>query len=224
MAKTRSSVEQFDAEVRRLADAGKSSREIARHIGINRQSVLDYMKSVGIQKLPRKDVPRNEFIDYEGKRYVWNSQKGYWRCSSGNRENLAKVIYKKLHPEYVEMKNDCFHFVNGDKRDFTRGNIELVRIEDVPGRFLRNNEERRLLCKAFGIAQLELQRLKEIEHPELKKQRIKKALDTLGKEGIKARSIKTHSKFTKEMYLAKGRKAAETKRINNETRKRLGAA
>ena len=199
MAGPRSSVEKFHDLVRERTSAGVSCRSIAREIGINYQSVLDYAHKNGFSVRPPSSKRTNEYIEYNGLKYCW-SQQGYWRCTTGNRDNLAHVIYKEYHPEAKFCNGETIHFVNGDKKDFTKENLVMVTRQEQANLYLRGTDEKRLFTKAMGIAGLAAIRIAELNDPSLRERRIRKAQNS----------------FTTEKRKETAKKVWETRRKNAE--------
>ncbi len=104
---------------------GVGVSELARKTGRSRNAVYDILHARGVELKPctangRK--PRNELVEYEGKRYTWTGKNGFWRCTTGDRVNLTWVIYEK-HTGHKLQAGEEVWYRDGNHRNLSPDNL-----------------------------------------------------------------------------------------------------
>lgn len=110
-----------------IADAyrnGVGVSELARKTGRSRNAIYDILHARHVELKPctangRK--PRNELTSYKGLCYTW-TRKGFWRCTTGDRHNLAWRIYED-HYGRKPVPGEEVWFRDGNYRNLKPGNL-----------------------------------------------------------------------------------------------------
>lgn len=157
--------------IKELRKTGKV-RATARMYGISYTTVMDIARKAGIQVNPDSVAKRNETIVFEGRNYAWHDSGYYWRCTTGKRESLARLIYERAHgPIDGRM---IVTFKDGNKYNLDVENLVCM----TPKEQSRKRYAEDPLYRAQCIAALALGRLNtqinETIDPELKKKRMEK--------------------------------------------------
>jgi len=156
------------AEIRRTGNV----RATARKFGVSYTTVSDIARKEGITVNETSVQRRAETIVFEGKNYAWSSTGYYWRCTSGKRESLARIIYERAHGPIDGRKMVVFR--DGNRYNFDIDNLVCM----TPREFAINRQEKEPLYHAQCLAALTLGRLRtqinETLDPELKKKRMDK--------------------------------------------------
>lgn len=155
-------------EIRRTGNV----RATARKFGVSYTTVSDIARKEGITVNETSVQRRAETIVFEGKNYAWHSTGYYWRCTSGKRESLARIIYERAHGPIDGRKMVVFR--DGNRYNFDIDNLVCM----TPREFALNRQEKEPLYHAQCLAALTLGRLRtqinETLDPELKKKRMDK--------------------------------------------------
>ena len=157
--------------IRELQKTGKV-RATARKYGISYTTVMEIARKAGIQVNPDSVAKRNETIVFEGRNYAWHDSGYYWRCTTGKRESLARLIYERAHgPIDGRM---IVTFKDGNKYNLDVENLVCM----TPNEQSRKRYAEDPLYRAQCLAALTLGRLNtqinETINPELKKKRMEK--------------------------------------------------
>jgi hypothetical protein len=161
--------------IRELQKTGKV-RATARKYGISYTTVMEIARKAGIKVNPDSLQKRAETIVFEGRNYAWHDSGYYWRCTTGKRESLARVLYERAHgPIDGRM---IVTFKDGNKYNLDVDNLICV----TPSEQGRMHYENDPLFRAQCLVALTLGRLKtqinEAIDPELKRKRIEKVWTT----------------------------------------------
>lgn len=157
--------------IRELQKTGKV-RATARMYGISYTTVMNIARKAGIQVNPDSLQKRAETIVFEGRNYAWHDSGYYWRCTTGKRESLARLIYERAHgPIDGRM---IVTFKDGIKYNLDVENLVCM----TPKEQSRKRYAEDPLYRAQCLAALTLGRLNtqinETINPELKKKRMEK--------------------------------------------------
>lgn len=157
--------------IRELQKTGKV-RATARMYGISYTTVMEIARKAGIKVNPDSLQKRAETIVFEGRNYAWHDSGYYWRCTTGKRESLARLIYERAHgPIYGRM---IVTFKDGNKYNLDVENLVCM----TPKEQSRKRYAEDPLYRAQCLAALTLGRLNtqinETINPELKKKRMEK--------------------------------------------------
>ena len=161
--------------IKELQKTGKV-RATARKYGVSYTTVMDIARKAGIQVNLDSKAKRAETIVFEGRNYAWHDSGYYWRCTTGKRESLARLIYERAHgPIDGRM---IVTFKDGNKYNLDVDNLICV----TPSEQGRMHYENNPLFRAQCLAALTLGRLRtqinEAIDPELKRKRIEKVWTT----------------------------------------------
>lgn len=161
--------------IRELQKTGKV-RATARKYGISYTTVMEIARKAGIKVNQDSLQKRAETIVFDGRNYAWNDSGYYWRCTTGKRESLARVLYERAHGPIKGRKVVVF-------KDGNRYNLDVSNLVCMtPGRHTKERYEKDPLYRASCIAGLALGRLRtqinETVDPELKKKRMENAWKT----------------------------------------------
>lgn len=147
-------------------------RETARKFGISYTTVMDIARKAGVKVNPDSVAKRAETIVFEGRNYTWHESGYYWRCTSGKRESLARLLYERAHGPIDGRKVVVFR--DGNKYNLDTENLVCM----TPKEQGRHHYATDPLYRAQCLAALTLGRLNtqinETVNPELKKQRMQK--------------------------------------------------
>lgn len=157
--------------IRELQKTGKV-RATARKYGISYTTVMEIARKAGIKVNPDSLQKRAETIVFEGRNYAWHDSGYYWRCTTGKRESLARLIYERAHgPIDGRM---IVTFKDGNKYNLDVENLVCM----TPNEQSRKRYAEDPLYRAQCLAALALGRLNtqinETINPELKKKRMEK--------------------------------------------------
>lgn len=157
--------------IRELQKTGKV-RATARMYGISYTTVMEIARKAGIKVNPDSLQKRAETIVFEGRNYAWHDSGYYWRCTTGKRESLARLIYERAHgPIDGRM---IVTFKDGNKYNLDVENLVCM----TPNEQSRKRYAEDPLYRAQCLAALTLGRLNtqinETINPELKKKRMEK--------------------------------------------------
>lgn len=137
---------------------------------------MEIARKAGIKVDPDSLQKRAETIVFEGRNYAWHDSGYYWRCTTGKRESLARVLYERAHGPIKGRKVVVF-------KDGNRYNLDVSNLVCMtPSRQTKERYEKDPLYRASCIAGLALGRLRtqinETVDPELKKKRMENAWKT----------------------------------------------
>lgn len=161
--------------IKELQKTGKV-RATARKYGISYTTVMEIARKHGIQVNPDSRKKRNETIVFEGKNYAWSKSGFYWRCTSGKRESLARLIYERAHgPIDGRM---VVIFKDGNKYNLDIENLVCVTPQEQGRQRYANDPLYRAQClAALTLGRLNTQ-INEAIDPERKRKRIEKTWTT----------------------------------------------
>lgn len=114
-----------ESEIRRMHGlylCGMSLQKLGKREGYSRQWLWIYFKDLN---LPIRAVKRKEQIEYKGLKYTFNN-KGYYRCTSGDRHILHYRVWKDHTGEDVPEGHELLH-KDGNKHNFDFSNLELIK-------------------------------------------------------------------------------------------------
>ncbi len=163
------------AVIGELRKTGKV-RATARKYGISYTTVMEIARKAGIKVNAESLQKRAETIVFEGRNYAWNDSGYYWRCTTGKRESLARVLYERAHGPIKGRKVVLF-------KDGNRYNLDVSNLVCMtPSRQTKERYDKDPLYRASCIAGLALGRLRtqinETVDPELRKKRMENAWKT----------------------------------------------
>lgn len=161
--------------IRELQKTGKV-RATARKYGISYNTVMKIARNAGIKVNPDSLQKRAETIVFEGRNYAWNDSGYYWRCTTGNRESLSRLLYERAHGPIKGRK--VVVFKDGNRYNLDVSNLVCMTL----GMHTKERYENDPLYRASCIAGLAIGRLRtqinETVDPELKKKRMENAWKT----------------------------------------------
>ena len=148
-------------------------RATARKYGISYTTVMEIARKAGIKVNPDSLQKRAETIVFEGRNYAWHDSGYYWRCTTGKRESLARVLYERAHGPIKGRKVVVF-------KDGNRYNLDVKNLVCItPSMQTKERYKNDPLFQASCIASLTLGRLrlqvKETVDPELRRKRMERA-------------------------------------------------
>jgi len=101
---------------------GMSCGHIAQRAGVTRQSVFEILRRRGCEFRKRgRKIRADEVLRYGGLVYTW-SNKGYWRCTTGSRNNLIREIWESAHRTKLPPSTKV-HFRDGDRTNVEPSNL-----------------------------------------------------------------------------------------------------
>lgn len=161
--------------IKELRKTGKV-RATARMYGISYTTVMDIARKAGIQVNPDSVAKRNETIVFEGRNYAWYDSGYYWRCTTGKRESLARLIYERAHgPIDGRM---IVVFKDGNKYNLDVENLVCTTPkEQSRKRYAEDPLYRAQILAALTLGRLNTQ-INETINPELKNKRMEKMWNT----------------------------------------------
>jgi len=157
--------------IRELQKTGKV-RATARKYGISYTTVMEIARKAGIKVNPDSLQKRAETIVFEGRNYAWHDSGYYWRCTTGKRESLARVLYERAHgPIDGRM---VVIFKDGNKYNLDIENLVCVTPQEQGRQRYANDPLYRAQClAALTLGRLNTQ-INEAIDPERKRKRIEK--------------------------------------------------
>ena len=161
--------------IRELQKTGKV-RATARKYGISYTTVMEIARKAGIKVNPDSLQKRAETIVFEGRNYAWHDSGYYWRCTTGKRESLARVLYERAHGPIKGRK--VVVFKDGNKYNLNIENLACVTPQEQGRQRYANDPLYRAQClAALTLGRLNTQ-INEAIDPERKRKRIEKTWTT----------------------------------------------
>lgn len=190
---------------RRIAEAVKKERNkahVAMRFGVSRNYVLECCKEFHVETIPSPHERLGEHIEYDGHNWSW--KKGSWICTSSRvratgEYNLGKVLWKKFHGVYPDAGHDV-RFKDGNRYNLAKENLVLLTKSEAQKLRLKDPMNR-ARCYATGCLGLLMNAVAEMQDPQRRKDRCKKAAET-----------------SRRLHPDRGRKAWETRRKRAEER------
>jgi hypothetical protein len=164
---------------------------------------------------------RNDFREFEGRRYTWTG-KGYWRCTSYyDRHNLAHRIWTRAHGKPVP-KGSMIVFADGNKFNVSVENLLCLTYREAQLRRMQNPEYRAITTAylAYGLL---VNGLMEANDPEKKRVRFERVVQTRRETGSYEAGSERAWKTKRERYGSKGRSMERTAYDDDQERRHQAA-
>jgi predicted DNA-binding protein YlxM (UPF0122 family) len=117
-----------------LYQQGFSFEEVGKSFGVSRQAVWGVLKNHGYPLRKKRQLP---FIEYEGKRYVYDD--GHYRYTEKGKSIFLHRVVWEQHKGSIPAGYNIYH-INGDKSNNSIENLQCLSPKEYKNLYAQQNK------------------------------------------------------------------------------------